>query len=99
MCNNEGLTKGLAKGRTKGLTKGIEVALELKFGEAGLRLMPEESRAIEDQAKLEAVLHALRTTAGRKSCGGCGVVDACVDAAHVLYSSGSTIPGSTIRSA
>ncbi len=59
----EGLTEGLAKGRTEGLTKGIEVALELKFGEAGLRLMP-EILAIEDQAKLEAVLHALRTTAG-----------------------------------
>ena len=59
----EGLTEGLAKGRTKGLTKGIEVALELKFGEAGLRLMP-EIRAIEDEAKLEAVLRALRTAAG-----------------------------------
>ena len=59
----EGLTEGLTKGRTEGLIKGIEVALELKFGEAGLRLMP-EIRAIEDEAKLEAVLRAVRTAAG-----------------------------------
>ena len=59
----EGRTEGLAKGRTEGLTKGIEVALELKFGESGLRLMP-EVRAIEDEGKLEAVLLAIRTAAG-----------------------------------
>ena len=59
----EGLTEGLAKGRTEGLIKGIEVAVELKFGESGLRLMP-EVRAIEDEAKLEAVLLAIRTAAG-----------------------------------
>jgi hypothetical protein len=58
----EGRTEGLAKGRTEGLTEGIEVALELKFGEAGLRLMP-EIRAIEDEAKLAAVLHGVRTAA------------------------------------
>jgi hypothetical protein len=59
----EGLAKGRTEGRTEGLTKGIEVALELKFGEAGLRLMP-EIRAIEDEAKLETVLRAIRTAAG-----------------------------------
>ena len=58
----EGLAAGLAKGRTEGRTEGIEVALELKFGEAGLRLMP-EIRAIADEAKLEAVLRAIRTAA------------------------------------
>jgi tetrahydromethanopterin S-methyltransferase subunit F len=59
----EGLTEGLTKGRTEGLAKGIEVALELKFGEAGLGLMP-EIRAIEDEAKLETVLRAVHTAAG-----------------------------------
>jgi hypothetical protein len=59
----EGLAEGLAKGRTEGRTEGIEVALELKFGEAGLGLMP-EIRAIKDEAKLEAVLRAVRTAAG-----------------------------------
>ena len=58
-----GREEGLAKGRLEGLAKGIEVAIELKFGEAGLQLMP-EVRAIEDEAKLEAVLCAVRTVAG-----------------------------------
>ena len=51
---------GREEGRTEGLIKGIEVALELKFGEAGLLLMP-EIRVIADEAKLEAVLLAIRT--------------------------------------
>jgi hypothetical protein len=63
---NEGLakgrTEGLAEGQTKGLIKGIEVALELKFGEAGLLLMP-EIRALGNEAKLEAILQAIRTAA------------------------------------
>jgi len=58
----EGLAKGLTEGRAEGRTEGIEVALELKFGEAGLRLMP-EIRAIADEAKLESVLRAIRTAA------------------------------------
>lgn len=59
----EGLTEGLTKGRTEGLIKGIEVAIELKLGEAGLGLMT-EIRAIADEAKLETILHAIRTAAG-----------------------------------
>ena len=59
----EGRTEGLIKGRIEGLIKGIEVAVELKFGEAGLRLMP-EIQAITDAAKLEAILRAIRTAAG-----------------------------------
>ena len=54
---------GREEGRTEGLSKGIEVALELKFAEAGLGLMP-EIRAIADEAKLEAVLRAIPTAAG-----------------------------------
>jgi predicted transposase YdaD len=57
-----GREEGLAEGLAKGLAKGIEVALESKFGEAGLRLMP-EIRAIEDEAKLESVLRAVHTAA------------------------------------
>ena len=58
----EGRTEGRTEGLAEGLAKGIEVALELKFGEAGLRLMP-EIRAIANEAKLEAILHAVRTAA------------------------------------
>ena len=56
----EGRAEGLAEGETKGLIKGIKVALELKFGEAGLRLMP-EIQAITDEAKLETALQAIPT--------------------------------------
>ena len=59
----EGLAEGLAKGETKGLIKGIKVALKLKFGEVGLRLMP-EIQTLADEAKLEAVLDAIPTAAG-----------------------------------
>ncbi len=53
---------GREEGRAEGLTRAIEVDLELKFGEAGQRLMP-EIRAIADEAKLEAVLRAIHTAA------------------------------------
>ena len=58
----EGRAEGRAEGLSKGLINGIEVALELKFGEVGLRLLP-EIRAIADEAKLEAILGAIRTAA------------------------------------
>ena len=45
-----------------GLLTGIEVALDLKFGAAGLALMP-EIRAIWDLPLLEAVLSAIRDAA------------------------------------
>jgi hypothetical protein len=47
-------------GMAKGLLKGIEVALEIKFGEAGLSLMP-ELRELQDHELLRAVLHAIKT--------------------------------------
>ena len=58
----EGLAEGLAQGQAKGLIQGIAVALELKFGEIGLRLLP-EIQAIADEAKLGAILRAIRTAA------------------------------------
>jgi hypothetical protein len=54
----EGLSEGLSQGRLE----GIEVCLKLKFGEEGLRLMP-EIREIHDQEKLEAILQAIETVA------------------------------------
>jgi len=58
----EALAEGLAKGRTEAWAKAVGLLLELKFGEAGLRLMP-EILAIADEAKLEAVLRAAHTAA------------------------------------
>lgn len=45
-----------------GLLTGIEVALDLKFGAAGLALLP-EVRAIWDVTLLEAVLNSIRGAA------------------------------------
>jgi hypothetical protein len=53
---------GREEGRAEGLQKAIEMARERKFGEAGLRLMP-EIRAIADATKLEAVFQAIYTAA------------------------------------
>jgi hypothetical protein len=36
----QGELRGLQQGELRGLQQGIEVALELKFGEAGLELLP-----------------------------------------------------------
>jgi hypothetical protein len=49
-------------GIRKGLCKGIEVVLRLRFGEEGLKLMP-EILEIHEEAKLEAILNALPTAA------------------------------------
>jgi hypothetical protein len=49
-------------GRQKGLLQGIEVCLKLKFGAAGLELMPEISELLDHEV-LEAVLKAIETAA------------------------------------
>ena len=49
-----GLEEGLEQGLRQGLLPGIELALKLKFGQAGVVLMP-EIRQIEDVARLQAV--------------------------------------------
>ncbi len=48
-------------GRMDGMLKGIRSSLDIKFGEAGLRLMP-EIEAIDEFEKLEAILDAIKAT-------------------------------------
>jgi len=49
-------------GMEKGLLRGIESCLKLKFGDEGLKLMP-ELREIQDHELLDAVLDAIETAA------------------------------------
>jgi hypothetical protein len=56
----QGLQQGLQQGLRQGLLDGLELALELRFGRAGLDLVP-ELRQIEDLAVLRAVGERLRT--------------------------------------
>jgi hypothetical protein len=60
MGHQKGLQEGLQQGLRQGLLDGLELALELKFGRAGLDLVP-ELRQIEDAAVLRAVGERLRT--------------------------------------
>ncbi|MDA0233387.1 MAG: CHASE domain-containing protein [Proteobacteria bacterium] len=58
----EGRTEGLQEGQVQGTLTGIEVALDLKFGAAGLALLP-EIRTIQDVVLLRSVLSAIRGAA------------------------------------
>jgi len=51
-----------AVGQIKGRLEGLEVALDLKFGESGLALMP-ELRKIIDAPRLGAILQCTRKAA------------------------------------
>jgi len=54
-----GREEGIQRGREEGLMNGLALALELRFGEPGLRLLPEiEQRA--DAGTLQALMEALR---------------------------------------
>lgn len=57
-----GLSQGLSQGLSKAHLDGIEALLEVRFGAAGTRLMP-EIRQISDDAQLEKILHAAKTVA------------------------------------
>jgi hypothetical protein len=59
---DKGLAQGLEKGRLEYALRGIELGLKLKFGAAGLQLLP-EIRNLGDLAKLDAVLQAIETAA------------------------------------
>jgi hypothetical protein len=58
--HKRGLQEGLSEGIRKGFLSGIEVSLKVKFGSAGLLLLP-EIRQISDNEILEAVLQAIET--------------------------------------
>jgi hypothetical protein len=47
-------------GHRRGLREGIEVALKIRFGEEGLKLMP-EIRNVHEEEKLQEILKALET--------------------------------------
>lgn len=49
-----GIEKGLKRGRMEELLNAIELGLDLKFGEEGLKLMP-EIREIDDIDVLRAI--------------------------------------------
>lgn len=56
----QGIHQGEMYGMRRGLLDGIELALELRFGVEGLRLLPEILR-IEDVGVLKAVHEGIRT--------------------------------------
>ncbi|MBI2569252.1 MAG: hypothetical protein HYV63_19715 [Candidatus Schekmanbacteria bacterium] len=55
---DDGLEKGLERGRREGLLEAIELRLRLRFGEAGLALMP-ATRAVVAAERLERIRRAL----------------------------------------
>lgn len=54
------LREGEARGRLKEAFAGVELALEIKFGEAGLELMP-SIQQITDLSQLKAIQTSLKT--------------------------------------
>ncbi|MUH01338.1 hypothetical protein F7734_57345 [Scytonema sp. UIC 10036] len=54
------INQGIQQERQRGLLSAIELGLELKFGNEGLRLLPEISQ-IKDVEVLEAIKAGLRT--------------------------------------
>jgi predicted transposase YdaD len=55
-----GQALGEARGEARGLLSGIELALEIKFGNPGLELMPLINQ-IDDLSKLKAIQQAIKT--------------------------------------
>ena len=56
----EAREEGIQQGRREGLREGIQLVLEVKFGEAGLALMP-AIQAIQNPDLMRKIKEALRT--------------------------------------
>lgn len=56
----EGEARGRQEGRQEGIISGIEIALEIKFGNEGLQLMPQISQ-ITDLEKLKVIQRGVQT--------------------------------------
>jgi hypothetical protein len=61
-AERNGHARGLEEGRAEGLVEGIGAMLEMKFGPAGLALLP-EIQSIDDIATLERLLQAIKQAA------------------------------------
>jgi len=57
----QGMQQGMQQGIRQGLLEGITALIELKFGEPGLRLLPEISR-IDDTERLRQIKDAIRVS-------------------------------------
>jgi len=58
----QGLQQGIVQGRREGLLDAINLGLKLRFGSAGLRLLP-EIRRIDDPEMLQAIYEGIETVA------------------------------------
>lgn len=56
---NEGRQEGIWQGQIVGLLEGIEVAIDIRFGQSGLKLM-NKINTITDLDKLEEIKNAIR---------------------------------------
>ena len=56
----QGLRQGIVQGRREGLLDAINLGLKLRFGSAGLRLLP-EIRRIDDPEMLQAIYEGIET--------------------------------------
>lgn len=60
-AKKEGIEEGIEKGRVKEIINGIELGLDLKFGEPGLKLLPEINK-INKLKTLMAIHNAIRSS-------------------------------------
>ena len=57
----EGLQEGIQQGVQQGLMEGIEALLEIKFGEMGLKLIPDIGK-IRDTDRLRRIKEAIKVS-------------------------------------